>query len=125
MKKSVAVISSPEFGVIRNVVIDGEPLFVAKDVCEVLDIKFYRDVVARLDDDEKGGSVIVDTPGGKQSMTTVNESGLYHLIFQSRIRTAIWLYPFPVHEALPEHPQAWVLYDSRGCHECEELKTPA
>ena len=84
MKKSVAVISSPEFGVIRNVVIDGEPLFVAKDVCEVLDIKFYRDVVARLDDDEKGGSVIVDTPGGKQSMTTVNESGLYHLIFQSR-----------------------------------------
>ena len=84
MKKSVAVISSPEFGEIRSVVVDGEPLFVAKDVCDVLGINKYRDAVARLDEDEKGRPVVVDTPGGKQSMTTVNESGLYHLIFQSR-----------------------------------------
>ena len=83
MKKSVAVLSSPEFGEIRSVVVDGEPLFVAKDVCDVLGINKYRDAVARLDEDEKGRPVVVDTPGGKQSMTTVNESGLYHLIFQS------------------------------------------
>lgn len=84
MKKSVAVISSPEFGEFRNVVVDGEPLFIAKDICEALDIKFYRDAVARLDEDEKGASVLVDTLGGKQSMATVNESGLYHLVFVSR-----------------------------------------
>lgn len=38
---------------IRTVVIDGEPWFVAKDVCEVLDIANPRDAVSRLDDDEK------------------------------------------------------------------------
>ncbi len=84
MKKNLAVISSPEFGEIRSVVVDGEPLFVAKDVCDVLGIVKYRDAVARLDDDEKGRPVIVDTLSGKQSMATINESGLYNLIFQSR-----------------------------------------
>lgn len=60
-----------------------EPLFVVKDVCEALAISNYRDAVAKLDDDERG-SVLVDTLGGRQQMTAVNESGLYNLIFQSR-----------------------------------------
>lgn len=84
MKKSVAVISSPEFGEIRSMMVKNEPLFVAKDVCDILSISKYRDAVARLDEDEKGESVLVDTLGGKQSMATVNESGLYHLVFVSR-----------------------------------------
>lgn len=84
MKKSVAVISSPEFGEIRSMMVNNEPLFVAKDVCDILSISKYRDAVARLDEDEKGESVLVDTLGGKQSMATVNESGLYHLVFVSR-----------------------------------------
>ena len=68
---------------IRVEMIDNEPWFVAKDICEALTIEKYRDAVSRLDDDERG-SVVVDTLGGKQSMTAVNESGLYNLIFQSR-----------------------------------------
>jgi prophage antirepressor-like protein len=68
---------------IRVEMIDNEPWFVAKDICEALTIEKYRDAVSRLDDDERG-SVVVDTLGGKQSMTAVNESGLYDLIFQSR-----------------------------------------
>lgn len=68
---------------IRVQIINDEPWFVAKDVCEVLGITNSRDVVSRLDEDEKGVSV-VPTPSGKQEMNLVNESGLYNLIFQSR-----------------------------------------
>lgn len=68
---------------IRVQVINHEPWFVAKDVCQVLGIEKHRDAISRLDEDERG-SVLVDTLGGKQQFTATNESGLYHLIFQSR-----------------------------------------
>ena len=68
---------------IRVQVINQEPWFVAKDVCDALTIEKHRDAVSRLDDDERG-SVVVDTLGGKQAVAAVNESGLYNLIFQSR-----------------------------------------
>ncbi|PQJ27423.1 BRO-N domain-containing protein [Rubritalea profundi] len=60
-----------------------EPMFVAKDVCDVLEIKNSRQALARLDDNEKGVT-IADTLGGSQEMTYVTESGLYHLMFKSR-----------------------------------------
>lgn len=101
MKKELAVISSPEFGEIRSVMVNGEPLFIAKDVCEALDIKFHRDVIAKLDDDERGRSVVVDTLGGRQSMATVNESGLYTLIFQSRKPEAKTFRKWVTKEVLP------------------------
>ena len=62
---------------------NGNPWFVAKDVCRVLEIEKYRDAVARLDEDERG-SVLVDTLGGPQDMATISESGLYALVFRSR-----------------------------------------
>lgn len=101
MKNQLAVISSPEFGEIRSVMVDGEPYFVAKDVCDVLDIVKHRDAIARLDDDEKGRPVIVDTLGGKQSMATVNESGLYALVFQSRKPEAKAFRKWVTKEVLP------------------------
>lgn len=61
----------------------GNPWFVAKDICKILEIEKYRDAVSRLDDDERG-SLLVDTPGGQQTMTTISESGLYALVFRSR-----------------------------------------
>ena len=69
--------------VVRSLVIDNEPWFVGKDVCACLGISKYRDVLPTLDTDERG-STNVDTLGGKQEMTLVNECGLYHLIFRSR-----------------------------------------
>lgn len=101
MKKGLAVISSPEFGEIRSVMVDGEPYFVAKDVCDVLEIVKHRDAVARLDDDERGRPVVVDTLRGKQSMATVNESGLYTLIFQSRKPEAKTFRKWVTKEVLP------------------------
>lgn len=74
---------SQEKAPIRVQLINGEPRFVAKDICEVLGIEKYRDAVSRLDEDERE-SVLVDTLGGMQRMSAVSESGLYSLIFQSR-----------------------------------------
>lgn len=68
---------------VRTVTIENEPYFVAKDVCLILGISNHNDAVSRLDDDEKRGSAL-PTPSGTQQMMVVNESGLYHLIFQSR-----------------------------------------
>lgn len=67
---------------VRTVERDGEPWFVLKDVCDVLGISKYRDVSERLDADERE-PVKVDTPGGPQMMTAVNESGLYNVILRS------------------------------------------
>lgn len=74
------VFSNPEFGSIRTIKVNGEPWFVLKDVCEAFGETNYRRVASRLEDDEKGVSQI-STPGGKQNMTIVNESGLYSALF--------------------------------------------
>ena len=61
---------------VRTVLRGGEPWFVAKDVCHILEITNHRDAIAQLDEDEKGvGSS--DTLGGRQELGVVNESGLY------------------------------------------------
>jgi anti-repressor protein len=72
---------------LRTVVKDGQPWFVGKDVCEYFGDTNYRRSLSRLDEDEKGVSRI-DTPGGPQSMTVVNESGLYSLLFMMQPQQA-------------------------------------
>ena len=67
---------------VRTVDMDGEAWFVLKDVCAVLGISNNRMAADRLDDDEKGVSLI-DTLGGKQAVATVSESGVDALIFTS------------------------------------------
>lgn len=70
---------------IRVQVINKEPWFVASDVCNIIGIGNNRDAVSRLDEDEHNDGVcITDTVGRTNYATVVNESGLYHLIFQSR-----------------------------------------
>jgi prophage antirepressor-like protein len=59
---------------------DGNPEWVAKDVCHILDMDVTQ--TRRLDDDEKGLREI-QTPGGPQNLVTVNEPGLYTLIIRS------------------------------------------
>lgn len=67
---------------VRTVQKNGEPWFVLKDVCAILGIGNNRMASDRLDTDEKGVSQI-DTLGGKQEMTVINESGLYNVILRS------------------------------------------
>ena len=81
-------------------VLDGEPWFVASDVCRALDIRNSRDAFSRLEDDEKGVG-LTDTPGGKQKVTIVNEPGLYSLIMGSRKPEARAFKHWITHEVIP------------------------
>ncbi len=79
---------------------DGEPWFVATDVCTVLDLQDTSKAASRLDDDEKGTTTI-RTLGGNQDLLTVNEYGLYNLIFTSRKPEARRFKRWITHEVLP------------------------
>lgn len=73
----------------------------AKDVCEILEIKNSRQAVSKLDDDEKG-VILNDTLGGPQDMAIVNEPGLYRLIMQSRKKEAREFQRWIAHDVLPQ-----------------------
>ncbi|WP_370642015.1 BRO family protein [Myxococcus sp. AS-1-15] len=62
---------------------DGEPWFVATDVCAILGIIKHRAAIARLEDDEER-LVVVDTPRGPQEITAISESGVYALVPSGR-----------------------------------------
>lgn len=86
---------------VRKVEVNGEPWFVLKDVCSILNINNQSDVYNRLDDDEKGVAQI-DTLGGQQKMSTVNESGLYHVILRSDKPEAVPFRKWVTSEVLPQ-----------------------
>ena len=111
-----------QFGQVRFIVIDGEPWFIAVDLCRILDIQNPRDAVSRLDDDEKMTVVlrnkrstngVTNTVGNtdgitgatfgwlENSVNVVNEPGLYHLIFMSRKPEAKKFRRWLFHEVLP------------------------
>jgi len=86
---------------IRTVVRDGEPWFVARDVCAVLGITNGRDAVARLDADGVGTADVIDSMGRTQTAAIVSEPGLYELIFQSRKPEAKAFRRWVTNEVLP------------------------
>jgi prophage antirepressor-like protein len=77
---------------------NGDPWFVAADVCTVLDIGTEQ--TRRLDDDEKDLRTM-QTPSGKQQMVIVNQSGLFNLIFASRKPEAKTFKKWITSEVLP------------------------
>lgn len=95
------IFNSPEFGEIRTIQKDGEPWFVGKDVAAALG---YKDTVnalkSKVDDEDKGGWQIT-TPSGPQEMTIINESGLYCLIFSSKLEKAKQFKRWVTAEVLP------------------------
>jgi prophage antirepressor-like protein len=85
---------------LRVVTIDGEPWFIAADVCAALELGNNRQATVRLDDDERG-VILTDTPSGQQQMTIINESGLYSLILGSRKPEARKFKKWVTSEVLP------------------------
>jgi prophage antirepressor-like protein len=79
---------------------ESNPWWVAKDVCDVLGHLNHRDVVTRLDDDERGVERIY-TPGGPQDMIVINESGFYNLVLRSNKREAKPFQKWVTSEVLP------------------------
>lgn len=85
---------------VRTVARDGDPWFVASDVCAVLSINNSRQALSYLDDDEKGVTTN-DTPGGAQSVSIINEPGLYSLVLRSRKAEAKVFKRWITHEVIP------------------------
>ncbi len=100
MSNELQIFQNEEFGSVRTVIKDEEIWFIAKDVCECLEVKNVSDALSRLDEDEKG-IVLTDTLGGKQEMTCVNESGLYSLVLSSRKPEAKKFKKWVTSEVLP------------------------
>lgn len=85
---------------VRTVMINGEPCFIANDLCAVLDLTNPRQTLSYLDDDEKGVTTN-DTPGGAQQMSYVTEAGMYSLVLRSRKPEAKAFKRWLTHEVLP------------------------
>ena len=97
----VKIFNSEEFGDVRTVTINGDPWFVGKDVAAALGITNPRDAISTHVFDEDKGVESIDTLGGKQKMTVINESGLYALVFGSRLKSAQRFKHWVTSEVLP------------------------
>lgn len=97
------VFSNPEFGEVRRVEIGGQFWLVAKDVTDILGYVNGRDALAKnVDDDEKiNGVAVCDAMGRDQKMTVINESGVYSLIFSSKLPDAKKFKKWVTSEVLP------------------------
>jgi len=108
MRKDIQIFNNDEFGQLRTAVIDGEPWFVGKDVAVALG---YGDTVNAIKDhveneDKKMGCQnatpsVTDSLGRKQYPTFINESGLYSLVFGSKLESAKEFKHWVTHDVLP------------------------
>lgn len=97
--EGIKIFERQEFGQVRVVDVDGEPWFVAKDVCDCLELDLASGARG-LDDDEKGLHTM-QTPGGAQEMSIISEAGLYSLILRSRKPEAKEFKRWVTHDILP------------------------
>lgn len=96
----IQVFESADFGAIRTLTENGEPWFAATDIAKALGYGHTPHMTRRLDLDEKGVRS-VDTPGGKQSLTVINEAGLYSAVLGSKLPEAKAFKRWVTHEVLP------------------------
>ena len=85
---NIQIFNNTQFGQVRAVTIDGEPWFVGKDVAERLGYTNPQKAIRDHVDDEDKGVNEMFTPGGKQQVPIINESGLYSLVLSSKLPTA-------------------------------------
>lgn len=96
------IFNNEEFGQIRTVTINNEPWFVGKDVAEALGYAKARNAIAsHVEQDDKKDAPIQGDLGGVQQMTIINESGLYALIFGSKLESAKRFKRWVTSEVLP------------------------
>lgn len=87
---------------VRTFIIDGEPWWVAKDVCDILELGDTHKAMERLDEDERNTIPVTDSLGRLQETYVVNEAGLYNLILGSRKQEAKEFKRWITHEVIPQ-----------------------
>lgn len=95
------IFNSEEFGEIRTITKDDEPMFCLADVCKALELEQVSRVKARLKTDGVTTSKVIDRLGREQEATFINESNLYKTIFQSRKESAERFTDWVTSEVLP------------------------
>lgn len=80
---NIQIFKNDSFGEVRTVTIEGEPWFVAKDICDKLELSDVYNTLKRVDIDDTSETSVTDSIGRKQLTKIINESGLYSIIFQS------------------------------------------
>lgn len=102
MEAKVTVFNNEEFGDVRTVVIDGEPWFVGKDVASALGYaKPLNALYTHVEKDDSLKQGITDSLGRNQETILINESGVYSLIFGSKLESAIKFKKWVTKEVLP------------------------
>lgn len=97
------VFKNQEFGSVRTLVINNEPWFIGKDVADVLGYKNQRDAISKHVDSEDKNTVAIHDgiTRGNPNQTIINESGLYALIFGSKLESAQKFKRWVTSEVLP------------------------
>lgn len=99
--EDLQIFSNSEFGEIRTIAKDNEPMFCLADVCKALELEQVSRVKARLKTDGVTTSKVIDRLGREQEATFINESNLYKTIFQSRKESAERFTDWVTSEVLP------------------------
>ena len=113
---NIQVFTNKHFGQVRVVMRDGDPWFVAADVCRALDVGNISQAVSRLEEDEIH-IILNDTNRGKRSMAVVSEPGLYALVLGSRKPEAQSFRRWITHEVLPAIRQEGAYMTPERLHE--------
>ena len=101
MTNELQIFQSEDFGSVRTLYRDGEPWFVAADVCKALDLGNPSMAIGRLDDDEYALISIEGISRGNAMVNIINEFGLYNLILGSRKPEAKQFKRWITHEVIP------------------------
>lgn len=105
MSNEMTVFTNEDFGQVRTVIRDGEPWFVAADVCKALEIANNRDAIGRLDSDEKAAVGLTDIScngvSQQREYAIINEPGLYTLVLGSRKPEAKAFKRWITHDVIP------------------------
>jgi len=109
---------------VRNLLIETKPWFVAKDVCDVLELSNHKVAIKALDEDEVRKTSLTDSLGRNQETSIISESGLYALILRSNKSNAKTFRKWITSEVIPQllkkgyygvsHKQASDFIDSRN-----------
>lgn len=105
----VQLFSHPDLGELKATIKNGEPWFLAGDVCRVLGIKNSRDAVNEIGKKLRTAGIkdvgiadtLIQTTGGKQKTTIINEQIFYELVFNSRKQKAVLFRAWVTGEVLP------------------------
>ncbi|MDU0482030.1 phage antirepressor [Staphylococcus chromogenes] len=86
---------------VRTITVDEEPYFLGNDVAQILGYEDYRGAINKKVDTEDKLRSQIDYAGQKRSVTLINESGLYSLIFSSKLESAKRFKRWVTSEVLP------------------------